>query len=171
MNKKRRDIKKAREQEEAAAKASRTLTIPRDGLTEDEAAALGTRARVVEEYRHNGFKHELGTQDVPEWFPDVAECRERCTWGASLLTNHFGSDKPLLVCLNREHFAAKMARGLEAFKAQLAETVARSDAEALVEGVIRRVRRGPAPPGVDKKTGEIKDGGDKGHGSEGTAGE
>lgn len=102
---------------------------PMPGLTVEETTALGTRARVIEEYKRGGFTiKELG-EDVPGWFPDIEECRKRCTWGAAHMTNSYRGGKPVLVCLNGEHFRQKMALGLLAFQSQLKETIAREDVE------------------------------------------
>ena len=107
------------------AEASRTVAT---FLTETETEQLGTRAGIVA-LRPNQFSRNLyGYRgEFPPGFPDIEECRTRCTWGAAYVRDWPGS-VPSLHCLNQKHWEEKAARGLEALKEE-ADAAAKQEAK------------------------------------------
>ena len=114
----------AGEEEESAA----TPTIPdvdtnqvADWQTLQEN--LGTRARFLQLWkgRRPGFLKDLDSHDLPRGFPDLEECRTRCTWGAVYGQEREGSRHLRLYCTNQNHFNEKKARGEELWRAKLQE--------------------------------------------------
>lgn len=111
-----------------------------DKLTDGFKTQLGSRAAPAL-LKESGFKAlvdgrqldyndkpwNAGISEVPAWFPDIAECRERCTIGATLA--RFNAKRPLfLYCLNQPHFQEKLEAGRALIKAKTAELLAQIDA-------------------------------------------
>ena len=106
---------------------------PKRPVTDEEKAALGTRAEFKEvsystkfwkilqkgnpENVHNWERKDGG--HVPPWFPDLGEC-QRCVIGASYAkSNGYPLERPALVCFNREHYDEKYAAGEAAYREKL----------------------------------------------------
>ena len=101
-------------------------------------AELGTRAGFLRmSHRRPGFVKKLEKYDLPDGFPDLDECLQRCTWGA-VYGQQFDGEKPKLYCTNQKHFEEKRDRG----KAEWVEGIqerARKEAEedqALVQDLV-----------------------------------
>ena len=128
--------------------ASREKKGPNRPVTDEEKAALGTRAEFKDvSYSTKFWKilqkgrpedvHDWQRKDgghVPPWFPDLEEC-QRCIIGASYAkSNGYPLDRAALVCFNRKHYDEKYAAGEAAFREQLREASAnidRQDREAV----------------------------------------
>ena len=119
-----RQIGKSTAEEEAAA----APTIPDVDTSQVEdwqtlQENLGTRARFLQLWkgRRPGFLKALDSPDLPRGFPDLEECRQRCTWGAVYGQEREGSRRLRLYCTNQNHFNEKKARGEELWRAKLQE--------------------------------------------------
>ena len=112
---------------------------------DQEREQLGTRAEVV----HLGYNREghplqesrLGSMydGPPPYFPDLRECREKCTWGATYVTTYDRNEKPRLYCMNEEHWQEKLERGKKEYQKKLDKEIVELDrqdqvlAQALAE--------------------------------------
>lgn len=122
-------------------------------LDDDVAEQLGTRARPVElkptDFRAQVDQRGLQWEDdpdyysqrghrvkVPFYFPDIEECRTRCTIGATWA--RFKPNRPFyLWCLNRDHFYEKLTQGRETVVAKMARRLkVANDTDASVLQVI-----------------------------------
>ena len=100
-------------------------------ITPEQREKLGTRAeKVVNLGRHRGFKAPLKReryQGPPAYFPDLEECTQRCTKGATYC-EEYQNGRVELHCLNEECWKEKLARGKEAFTRQVQERAGEQDA-------------------------------------------
>lgn len=95
--------------------------LAKDALESDAAEALGTRALPVLLNRGaSQFKAYVGDRredfygnnvtPIPSYFPNIEECRAKCTIGATY--GRFSESGALnLFCLNQEHFEEKVDKG------------------------------------------------------------
>lgn len=106
----------------------RALDLGKGGdLTADESRHMGTRAELTDVDRVAGNKrHQLSKSHLPDYFPDLNECLNRCTWGATYAREY--SNGPItLWCVNAEHFAEKMAAGLAALRERFEADMGEAD--------------------------------------------
>ena len=110
-----------------------------------EKGQLGSRAEFFRiSYNESPFYRLLRYSDeayqwdreegawLPPWFPDLDECRSRCTIGAAYAMGRYPIGyEPGLVCLNRVHFEEKMAAGAAAFREQVDSERALRDERAV----------------------------------------
>ena len=100
--------------------------------TEAELEKLGTRAEFFDQLssgkNFSRFHQRLGKDSVLAYFPDLNECLNKCTWGAS-----FGQDSqgaPVeLYCMNKEKYEEKLARGKAAYRQRVDKAIAAADAD------------------------------------------
>ena len=139
-------------------KASREKSGPDRPVSDDERAALGTRAefRTVDwqtkfwkvlQRGDNDNLHALERLDgglVPPWFPDLDECR-RCTIGAAWARPKDGSGprQPALACFNREHYLEKLAAGEAEYREKLQANITGLDRKD--EKAAARIKRQMQP--------------------------
>jgi len=100
-------------------------------LTPEQRERLGTRAgAVVNLSRHRGFHKCLSKEGYgpPPFFPDLKECRERCTQGAGYAEEYQGG-RVLLYCFNEACYEKKLARGKEVVRKDFQARMAKDDAQ------------------------------------------
>lgn len=85
-------------------------------LSAAERLQLGVRGQPVRVFSYSDFHEGLG--ELPEWWPDRAECLETCTIGAAYGSDYRG-DPVRLFCTNRKNFDDKRSRGIAALKERL----------------------------------------------------
>jgi len=83
-------------------------------LSAAEREKLGVRGEVL---GHSDFHESL--EDLPDWFPDPAECLERCTIGAAYVAPWQGA-RVQLMCTNQKNWNDKQSRGIAQLKEALA---------------------------------------------------
>ena len=133
--------------------ASREKKGPSRPVDAAEKDLLGTRAelrdvspntrfwKILEpsnlDHRSNKYawSREAGGP-VPPWFPDLDECRKRCTIGAAYAKSRDGYTlrDVTLVCMNQEHYQEKLNVGEAAYRGKLQshqEGIDRQDAKAV----------------------------------------
>ncbi len=82
-------------------------------MTPEMRQVLGTRDKTVNLGKHSGFSKALDRNQYggpPQYFPDIEECLERCTTGATYGYQQYDSS-PKLFCFNRKHYEEKLAAG------------------------------------------------------------
>jgi len=128
-----------------------TVGMKRQSI-EPTAAELGTRAapRLLNGKEFKAFVDALTQQDyvaagygsgatkIPSYFPDIKECRERCTIGATYA--RLSESGPLyLFCLNQQHFEEKLAVGREKIDQKLdGQVQAVDEADAAAYAALKR---------------------------------
>jgi ParB/RepB/Spo0J family partition protein len=133
-------------QQVVAAAVSQETTKPKKGaakpsvetLPDEQRAALGSRAAPVELTKGQwarlidgpAYYYAEHTERPPSYFPDIAECKERCTIGATYARDKVGAAL-YLYCLNKAHYEEKVAAGREVVRAEFAAQVEAIDAEEL----------------------------------------
>ncbi len=95
-------------------------------LSTAEREALGVRGNAPVVFAFDAFNETL--DDLPEWWPDAAECLERCTVGAAYGSTYQGGTVRL-ACTNQKGFNDKRSRGLQQLKEALAIRNKAADAE------------------------------------------
>ena len=76
------------------------------------ATAASTNGR-MDEFAKPIRQDALRYDSLPDYFPDIKECLERCTIGAKLRQQYQGSDQWMMVCTNEAHFNEKLEAGLQ----------------------------------------------------------
>ena len=117
-------------------------------LTDAEREALGTRAKPTGRLGYDTFNATLRVDNyhMPSYFPDLAECLERCNFGATYVSDYDGFR---LQCLNQKHFEEKVKAGEKAYKTELADRKRSQDAfDAKLAAVLETQAPGNATAAV-----------------------
>ena len=136
--------------------AGRTKRGPNRPVSDEERAALGTRAELQDVTYETKFWKVLDANSrnshdpyrweearggpVPHWFPNLEECLN-CTIGAAYAKS--SRSHPLenitLVCLNREHYEEKCKAGEAAYRERIEQV--RREVDRMHEGAVLRITR------------------------------
>lgn len=95
-------------------------------LSVAEREKLGVRGEDPKVLGYKDFHESL--EDLPDWFPDRAECLERCTIGAAYVTPWQGG-KVQLMCTNQKNWNDKRSRGIAQLREDLNARHQAEDAE------------------------------------------
>jgi ParB/RepB/Spo0J family partition protein len=91
----------------------RAKAVAVSAMTPEMRQALGTRDKTVNLGKYSGFHKTLDRSRYggpPLYFPDIDECLQRCTDGATYGYEQYDSS-PVLCCFNKKHYDEKLAAG------------------------------------------------------------
>jgi ParB/RepB/Spo0J family partition protein len=135
--------------------------LKKNELDEDSAKALGTRAQPMTLKTGKSFKAlvdprstskpwDAGDTTVPSYFPNIEECRTKCTWGATYASFKDGGALSLY-CLNRPHFEEKVAAGkVTVMKKVERKKVKADEADAETHALLMAQAGWSMPPAVTR---------------------